>query len=54
MDFNIKMDSIKLKAVKSVKFLGVIFDYKLMFENHVRDKIIILLEVNNIGFQKKP
>ena len=39
MDCNIKMDNIKLKAEKSVKFPGVIFDYKLTFEDHIKDKI---------------
>ena len=34
------MDSIKLKAEKSVKVLGVIFDHKLTFEDHIKDKII--------------
>ena len=57
------MDNVKLKAEKSVKFLGVIFDHKLAFEEHTRDKInkpdtlhqiIILLEVKTIGFQIKP
>ena len=39
MDFNIKMDNMKLKAEKSVKFLGVLFDHKLTFEDHKQDKI---------------
>ena len=57
------MDNVKLKAEKSVKFLGVIFDHKLTFEEHTRDKInkpdtlhqiTILLEVKTIGLQIKP
>ena len=39
MDSNTKMDNVKLKAEKSVKFLGVIFDHKLTFEDHIKDKI---------------
>ena len=43
LDCNIKMDNIILKAEKSVKFLGVIFDlnlHKLTFEEYIKDKII--------------
>lgn len=32
--FSIKMDNMNLKAEKSVKFLGVTFDYQLMFKEH--------------------
>ena len=39
MDCNIKMDNGKLKAEKLVKFLGVIFDHRLTFEEHIMDKI---------------
>ena len=39
LDCNIKMDDVKLKAEKIVKFLGVIFDHKLTFEEHIKDKI---------------
>ena len=39
LDFNIKMDNVKLKAKKIVKFLGVISDHKLTFEEHIKDKI---------------
>ena len=38
------MDNVKLKAEKSVKFLGVIFDHRLTFEEHIKDKI------NNIRY----
>ena len=33
------MDNIILKAEKTVKFIGVIFDHKLTFEEHIKDKI---------------
>ena len=33
------MDNVKLKAEKIVRFLGVIFDHKLTFEEHIKDKI---------------
>ena len=36
---NIKMDTVKLKAEESVKFLRIIFDHKLTFEEHIRDEI---------------
>ena len=36
---NIKMDNVKLKAEKTVKFLGVMFDNKLTFDEHIKDKI---------------
>ena len=39
LDCNIKMDNVKLKAKKIVRFLGVIFDHKLTFEEHTKDKI---------------
>ena len=39
LDCSIKMDNVKLKAEKSVKFLGVIFDHRLTFEEHIKDKI---------------
>ena len=39
LDCNIKMDNIILKAEKTVKFIGVIFDHKLTFEEHIKDKI---------------
>ena len=39
LDCNIKMDNVKLKAEKMVRFLGVIFDHKLTFEEHIKDKI---------------
>ena len=39
MNCNIKINNVKLKAEKSVKFLGVIFDHKLTFEDHIREKI---------------
>ena len=40
LDCNIKMDNIILKAEKSVKFLGVIFDHKFTFEDYIKDKTI--------------
>ena len=39
LDCNIKMDNVKLKAKKKVRFLGVIFHHKLTFEEHIKDKI---------------
>ena len=33
------MDNVKLKEEKIVKFLEVIFDHKLTFEEHIKDKI---------------
>ena len=33
------MENVKLKAEKTVTFLGVIFDHKLTFEDHIKDKI---------------
>ena len=39
LDCNIKMDSVKLKAEKKVRYVGVIFDHKLTFEEHIKDKI---------------
>ena len=39
LDCNIKMYNIILKAEKTVKFLGDIFDHKLTFEEHIKDKI---------------
>ena len=39
LDCNIKLDNVKLKAEKSVKFLGGIFDHKLTLEDHIKDKI---------------
>ena len=39
LDCNIKMDNVKLKAEKIVRFLGAIFDHKLTFEEHIKDKI---------------
>ena len=39
LDCKIKMDNVQLKAEKTVKFLGVIFDHKLTFEEHGQDKI---------------
>lgn len=33
------MDTVKLKAEESVKFLRVIFDHRLTFEEHIRDEI---------------
>ena len=33
------MDNVKLKAEKIVRFLGVIFDHKLTFEEHIKGKI---------------
>ena len=33
------MYNIILKAEKTVKFLGDIFDHKLTFEEHIKDKI---------------
>ena len=61
LDCSIKMDNVKLKAEKSVKFLGIIFDHKLVFEEHIKDKInntrhitsIILLKVKNIENSRK-
>ena len=38
LDCNIKMDNVKLKAEKIVRFLGVIFDHKLTLEEHIKDK----------------
>ena len=40
LECNIKLDNVKLEAEKSVKFLGVTFDHKLTFEDHIKDKII--------------
>ena len=34
------MNNVKLKAEKIVKFLGVNFDHKLTFEEHIKGKII--------------
>ena len=39
LDCNIKMDNVKLKAEKMVRFLGVIFNHKLTFEKHIKEKI---------------
>ena len=39
MDCFIKMNNINLKAEKSVKFLCVIFDYNITFEEHIKNKI---------------
>ena len=39
LDCNIKMYNIILKAEKTVKFLGDIFDHKLTFKEHIKDKI---------------
>ena len=36
---NIETDNVKLKAEKIVPFLSVIFDHKLTFEEHTKDKI---------------
>ena len=33
------MDNVKLKAEKTVKFLGAMFDNKLTFDEHIKDKI---------------
>ena len=33
------MDTVKLKAEESVKFLRIIFDHRLTFEEHIRDEI---------------
>ena len=38
LDCNIKMDNVKLKAEKIVRFLGVMFDHKLTLEEHIKDK----------------
>ena len=39
LDCNIKIDNVQLKAEKTFKFLGVIFDHKLTFEEHIKDKM---------------
>ena len=39
LDCNIKMDNVKLKAQKAVKFLRAIFDNKLTFKEHIKDKV---------------
>ena len=39
LDCNIKMDNVKLKVEKTVKVLGVIFDQKLTFKEHIKGKI---------------
>ena len=46
LDCNIKMDNAQLKAEKTVKFLGVIFDHKLTFEEHIKGKINLCLNRN--------
>ena len=33
------MDDVKLKLEKIVGFLGVIFDHKITFEEHIKDEI---------------
>ena len=33
------MDNVKLKAEKIVRFLGIILDHKLTFEEHIKDKV---------------
>ena len=53
-----------LKAQKSVKFLGVIFDHRLTFKEHIKDKINNTRHITSKyyslrskkyrGFQKKP
>ena len=62
LDCNIKMDNVKLKAEKIVRFFGVIFDHKLTFEEYIKDKIngtrqitsiFYSLKNKNKGFQKK-
>ena len=40
LDCNIKMNNVKLKPKKIVKLLGVNFDHKLTFEEHIKGKII--------------
>ena len=61
-DCNIKMDNVKLKAEKIVRFLGAIFDHKLTFKEHIKDKInntrqitssFYSVKSKNIGFQKE-
>ena len=37
--FSIKTNNINLEVGKSVNFLGIIVDYKLMFEEHIKSKI---------------
>lgn len=62
MDLNVKMDNVKLNAEQSVDFLGVMFDHKFLrilleiqlITPNTLHQIIILLEVNNIGYQIKP
>ena len=39
LNVSIKMDNMNLRPEKSVKFLGVIFGYQLMFEEHIKSKI---------------
>ena len=43
MDCNMKMNNLKLKAEKLVKFLAVIFNPNLTFEDHITEKITKLL-----------
>ena len=53
MDCSIKMDSINLKAKKTVKFLGVTFDYKLMFEEQIKYKVYNLQHVASSFYSLK-
>ena len=53
LDCNIKMNDVKLKAEKIVKFLGVIFDHKLTFEEHIKDKIINTRKITSSFYSLK-
>ena len=53
LDCNIKMNDVKLKAEKIVKFLGVIFDHKLTFEEHIKDKIINTRQITSSFYSLK-
>ena len=47
------MNDVKLKAEKIVKFLGVRFDHKLTFEEHIKDKIINTRQITSSFYSLK-
>ena len=47
------MNDVKLKAEKIVKFLGVIFDHKLTFKEHIKDKIINTRQITSSFYSLK-
>ena len=53
LDCNIKMDNVKLKAEKIVRFFGVIFDHKLTFEEYIKDKINGTRQITSIFYSLK-